>query len=63
VASALKRKIHGDGWAEVDQTLVLDDSGRLLDFAEVSDVVKRETSSLPQQPTHAASSGAHLPCG
>ena len=37
---------HDDGWAEADETLVVDETtGQLLDFIEVSDRVKRETSS------------------
>lgn len=36
---------HDDGWADVDESLVVDEaSGRLLDFMEVSDTLKRETS-------------------
>lgn len=51
-ASALKASIlnaveqHDCGWAEFDEALVLDtDAGRLLDFTEVPDAVKRDTSS------------------
>jgi hypothetical protein len=37
---------HDCGWAEFDEALVLDAAtGRLLDFTEVSDAVKRDTSS------------------
>ena len=37
---------HDCGWAEFDEALVLDTAtGRLLDFTEVPDVVKRDTSS------------------
>lgn len=37
---------HDDGWAEVDETLVVDEvSGQMLDFIEVPDPVKRDTSS------------------
>jgi hypothetical protein len=36
---------HDSGWASVDETLILEAaSGRLLDFTEVSDEVKRDTS-------------------
>ena len=36
---------HDAGWAEVDEMLVVDPAtGRLLDFMEVSDAVKRDTS-------------------
>jgi hypothetical protein len=36
---------HDDGWAAVDQALVVDETtGQLLDFIEVTDQVKRETS-------------------
>jgi hypothetical protein len=38
---------HDDGWTEADAALILDaDSGRLLDFVEVSDAVKQQTSWL-----------------
>ena len=38
---------HDTGWADIDETLVVDEAtGRLLDFTEVSDAVKRQTSSL-----------------
>jgi hypothetical protein len=38
--------LHDTGWAEIDETLVVDEAdGRLLDFTEVSDALKRETSS------------------
>ncbi len=38
---------HDDGWEEIDRTLIVDAStGQLLDFMEVTDGVKRETSSL-----------------
>jgi hypothetical protein len=37
---------HDDGWAEIDETLIVDEAtGRLVDFLEVSDHLKRETSS------------------
>lgn len=37
---------HDDGWDDADASLVVDEaSGRLLDFMEVSDTLKRETSS------------------
>jgi hypothetical protein len=37
---------HDDGWAEVDEALVVDEaSGRLLDFVELPDELKREASS------------------
>ena len=36
---------HDDGWAEADDALEVDEAtGRLLDFIEVPDAVKRETS-------------------
>ena len=36
---------HDDGWADADQTLIVDEaSGRLLDFVDASDAVKRDTS-------------------
>lgn len=36
---------HDAGWAGIDETLAVDPAtGRLLDFMEVSDAVKRETS-------------------
>ena len=36
---------HDAGWAEIDQTLVIDDAtGRLVDFIGVSDALKRDTS-------------------
>ncbi len=36
---------HDNGWAEVDETLVVDPAtGRLLDFVELPDRFKRETS-------------------
>jgi Protein of unknown function (DUF3891) len=38
---------HDDGWAEADAELIVDGtSGRLLDFVEVPDSIKRETSWL-----------------
>jgi hypothetical protein len=38
---------HDDGWAEADAELIVDGtSGQLLDFVEVSDAIKRETSWL-----------------
>lgn len=37
---------HDDGWAEADDTLILDEtSGQLLDFIQAPDTVKRDTSS------------------
>jgi len=37
---------HDSGWAEVDEALVVDETaGQLLDFLEVPDAVKRDTSS------------------
>ena len=37
---------HDSGWADIDETLVVDvTTGRLLDFMEVSDALKRDTSS------------------
>ena len=37
---------HDCGWAEVDEALLVDETtGQLLDFLEVSDAVKRDTSS------------------
>ena len=37
---------HDDGWAEVDEALVVDEaSGRLLDFIELPDGLKRAASS------------------
>lgn len=37
---------HDEGWADIDETLIVDEAtGRLLDFLEVSDHLKRETSS------------------
>jgi hypothetical protein len=36
---------HDNGWAEIDETFVVDEStGRLLDFIEIPDALKRETS-------------------
>jgi hypothetical protein len=36
---------HDDGWAETDDVLVVDETtGRLLDFIEVPDAVKQDTS-------------------
>jgi hypothetical protein len=36
---------HDAGWAEIDQTLVVDDAtGQLVDFMGISDALKRETS-------------------
>jgi Protein of unknown function (DUF3891) len=38
---------HDSGWLGVDETLVVDEtSGRLLDFLELPDETKRETSAL-----------------
>ncbi len=37
---------HDNGWAEVDDVLVVDNTtGRLLDFVELPDALKRETAS------------------
>ena len=37
---------HDSGWSEIDETLVVDGtSGHLVDFIDVSDELKRETSS------------------
>src|SRR5258705_2688496 len=37
---------HDDGWAEVDEALVVDEAtGRLLDFIELPDGLKREASA------------------
>jgi hypothetical protein len=46
-ASILNAIEHHDiGWSDIDETLVVDETtGRLLDFMEVSDAVKRDTSS------------------
>ena len=42
---------HDCGWAGVDEALVLDEKmGQLLDFTEVPDAVKRETSSRGIEP-------------
>ncbi len=36
---------HDNGWAEIDEALVLDEAtGQLLDFIELPDVLKRDTS-------------------
>ena len=36
---------HDGGWGEIDETLVIDEAtGQLLDFVELSDELKRETS-------------------
>ena len=38
---------HDSGWLEIDESLVIDEAtGKLLDFVEVSDELKRETSWL-----------------
>ena len=56
---------HDCGWAEFDEALVLDmATGRLLDFTEVSDVVKHDTSSrgiapLASDPYAAALAAQH----
>ena len=56
---------HDCGWAEFDETLVLDEgTGQLLDFTEVPDDVKRATSSrsippLASDPYAAALSAQH----
>jgi hypothetical protein len=37
---------HDCGWAAIDETLIVDETtGQLLDFLEVSDAIKRDTSS------------------
>lgn len=37
---------HDDGWTDADESLVLDETtGRLLDFMEVPDAIKRATAS------------------
>lgn len=37
---------HDNGWAEVDEALVLDErTGQLLDFVELPDALKRDTAS------------------
>jgi len=42
---------HDCGWAVADEALVVDETtGQLLDFTEVSDAVKRDTSSLGLEP-------------
>lgn len=42
---------HDNGWESFDRTLILDEStGQLLDFMEVSDDVKRETSWIGIDP-------------
>jgi hypothetical protein len=42
---------HDCGWTEVDETLVVDEAtGQLLDFIEVSDAVKRDTSFRGLEP-------------
>ena len=56
---------HDCGWADVDEALVLDTAtGRLLDFTEVSDAVKHDTSSrgippLASDPYAAALAAQH----
>ncbi len=56
---------HDCGWAEFDEALVLDPAtGRLLDFTEVPDAVKRDTSSrgivpLASDPYAAALAAQH----
>ena len=56
---------HDCGWAEFDEALVLDTAtGRLLDFTEVPDAVKRDTSSrgippLASDPYAAALAAQH----
>ena len=56
---------HDCGWAEIDEALVLDTAtGRLLDFTEVPDAVKRDTSSrgiapLASDPYAAALAAQH----
>jgi hypothetical protein len=51
-ASILKAvEQHDCGWTGADETLVLDDrTGQLLDFTEVPDAVKRDTSTLGISP-------------
>ena len=65
-ASILKAvEQHDCGWADVDEALVLETAtGRLLDFTEVSDAVKRDTSSrgippLASDPYAAALAAQH----
>jgi hypothetical protein len=56
---------HDCGWAEVDKTLIVDAAtGKLLDFTEVSDAAKRETSTrgippLASDPYAAALAAQH----
>jgi hypothetical protein len=56
---------HDCGWAEVDKTPVVDEAtGQLLDFTEVPDAVKRDTSSrgiapLSSDPYAAALAAQH----
>src|SRR5262245_20286633 len=56
---------HDCGWAEFDEALVLDQAtGRLLDFTEVPDIVKRDSSSrgiapLASDPYAAALAAQH----
>lgn len=56
---------HDAGWAEIDETLVVDDAtGQLVDFIGVSDALKRETSwrgieRLVQDPYAAALVAQH----
>ena len=55
---------HDCGWSDIDETLVVDETtGRLLDFMEVSDALKRDTSSrgierLSLRPVRGRSGGA-----
>lgn len=56
---------HDCGWAEIDEALAVDETtGQLLDFLEVSDAVKRDTSSrgieqLSSDPYAAALAAQH----
>jgi hypothetical protein len=56
---------HDGGWAEIDETLVVDEvTGQLLDFIAVSDELKRDTSlrgmeSLASDPYAAALVAQH----
>src|SRR5688500_8575773 len=36
---------HDNGWVEIDDALVVDDAGQLLDFIALPDALKRETSA------------------
>ncbi len=59
ILNAIER--HDCGWAEVDETPVVDEtSGQLLDFTEVPDAVKRDTSSRGIEPLSSDPYGAAL---